>query len=122
MDIPEVTFEEIAHNPGYNCGRPSMRPFSFIEARKVFKGRLPSGRKIEVALIAFGAYDAFGLIGPEKGGLAFVAESPERAVLATRDIPYDMARRKSAFDALATAATAEELRDAIKAHEGWDWR
>jgi len=43
----------------------------------------------DLGVLAFGAYNAFGLIGSEKGGVAVVFEHPERAVLATKDIPWD---------------------------------
>jgi hypothetical protein len=61
----------------------NLLPFMFVEA---------TGRKGGLMLIAYGAYNAYGLIGPEKGGVALVNEV-RHDVVGTLDIPYDPARR-----------------------------
>jgi hypothetical protein len=50
-----------------------------------------------LAVLAYGAYNAFGLIGPEKGGVAVVIEEPEKAILGTKDFPYAPAARWKEF-------------------------
>lgn len=77
-----------AGGPGYNLDLPSMPPFMYLEDKKVLG---------DLAVIAFGAYNAFGLIGPEKGGVAIVTEEPRRSVLATKDIPYNPPERAEEF-------------------------
>lgn len=125
--IPLLTPREVLANPSYNAERPSMSPFEFVERYEAFEGRASKGGRFVVALISFGAYNALGLVGPEKGGLAFVLEAPERAVIATRDIPYSMGQRDRAFRELLAGIKgrrdkAEALRDAVKAEGGWEWR
>ncbi len=66
--------------PGYDLDLPSLYPFMYVERHET---------RGDLGVIAFGAYNAFGLIGPEKGGVAVVLEKPNKAVLATRDIPYN---------------------------------
>jgi hypothetical protein len=63
-------------------------PFQFVEAY---------ARKGKFGLIAFGAYNAFGLIGPEQGGVALVAEKPRKQVIGTLTIPYSRKKRLAMF-------------------------
>lgn len=65
---------------GYDSDLPSLPPFMFVENHQTFG---------DLGVISFGAYNAFGLIGSEKGGVAIVLEKPSKAVLATKDIPWD---------------------------------
>lgn len=65
----------------------NMIPFMFVELYAT-KGRL--------GLIAFGAYNAMGLIGPEKGGVALVDEKLHQ-VLGTHDVPYSRRGREQLF-------------------------
>lgn len=76
---------------GYDDTLPSLPPFMFVENHKVFG---------DVGVIAFGAYNAMGLIGSEKGGVALVLEKPNKAVLATKDIPWNPGARAVAFNRL----------------------
>ena len=63
-------------------------PFQFVEAY---------ARKGKLGLIAFGAYNAFGLIGPEQGGVAVVQEKPVKRVIGTIVIPYSRKKRLAMF-------------------------
>jgi hypothetical protein len=65
----------------------NLPPFQYIEAY---------GRKGDFALIAFGAYNAFGLIGPEQGGVALVNEK-KKNVVGTIVIPYNREKRWDMF-------------------------
>lgn len=76
---------------GYDDGLPSLPPFMFVEAHETLG---------DLGVIAFGAYNAMGLIGSEKGGVALVLEKPRKAVLATMDIPWDPAKRAVEFNRL----------------------
>lgn len=71
---------------GYDDRLPSMHPFMFVEHHEVLG---------DFGVIAFGAYNAFDLIGSEKGGVAVVVEAPAdaRAVVATKDIPWNPSAR-----------------------------
>jgi hypothetical protein len=62
-----------------------------------------------IAVLAFGAYNAFGLIGPEKGGVAVVHERGKRFVIATVDIPYSINKR--AKEANDVAFVLEPIQD-----------
>lgn len=73
---------------GYDMELPSKPPFMWIESERAFN----TDNGEEVRVIAFGAFNAKGLIGPEKGGVAVVNET-RKAVIATKDIPYDPAQR-----------------------------
>ena len=75
---------------GYDESKPSMPPFMWVE-RKERVGRY--------AVLSYGAYNALGLIGTEKGGVAIVNEV-ERGVVATRDIPWNAPGRRQEVDAL----------------------
>ena len=66
----------------------NMPPFQYVE-EYARQGRL--------GLIAFGAYNAFGLIGPEQGGVALVDEKA-RQVLGTVTIPYSREARGAMFE------------------------
>lgn len=74
---------------GYDDTLPSMKPFMFVENHQTFG---------DIGVIAFGAYNAFGLIGSEKGGIGIVLEKPHKAVLATKDIPWNPAKRAVEFN------------------------
>ena len=74
---------------GYDDRLPSMPPFMFVESHQVFG---------DLGVIAFGAYNAMGLIGSEKGGVAVVLEKPHKSVLATKDIPWDPPARAREFN------------------------
>jgi hypothetical protein len=65
--------------PGYDMNLRSMPPFMYVE-RHTKVG--------DLGVIAFGAYNAMGLIGTEKGGIAIVLEKPPE-VIATKDIPWN---------------------------------
>lgn len=75
---------------GYDENCPSMHPFEWVERHEVV-GNL--------GILAFGAYNACGLIGTEKGGIALVLEDPPQ-VLATCDIPWDIPHRALVVDKL----------------------
>jgi len=77
---------------GYDDRLPSMPPFMFVENHQVFG---------DLGIIAFGAYNAMGLIGSEKGGVAVVLEKPTKTVLATKDIPWDPPARAKEFTKIA---------------------
>lgn len=76
---------------GYNESLVSLPPFQWVE-RHEHVG--------DLGVLAFGAYNIFGLIGPEKGGVAVVLEAPGRAVVATKDFPYDAAARAKEVERL----------------------
>ena len=81
--------------PGYNVSLPSIKPFMWVEGhRKVKCGNVTLG------VLAFGAYNVFGLIGSEKGGVAVVTEAPSRHVLATKDIPWNPMGRAVALKSM----------------------
>jgi len=84
--------------PGYNQSLPSKLPFMWIEHEQAFEFKT-AGR---IRIIAFGAYNALGLIGPEKGGVAVVHEDPN-FVIATKDFPYDPAGRLREYSKLVLA-------------------
>jgi hypothetical protein len=65
--------------PGYGMDLPSMPPFMYVERHTKIG---------DLGVLAFGAYNAMGLIGTEKGGVAIVLENPPQ-VIATKDIPWD---------------------------------
>lgn len=79
--------------PGYNQNLRSMPPFMWVERYE---------RNGPYAVLAFGAYNVFGLIGPEKGGVALVIEEPNKAVIATTDIPYNPRERAKEFEKVAS--------------------
>jgi len=74
---------------GYDDRLPSMHPFMWVENHQILG---------DLGVIAFGAYNAFGLIGSEKGGVAVVLEKPSRSVLATKDIPWNPSQRAAEFN------------------------
>lgn len=79
------------NGPGYDTSLPSMKPFMWVESHtKVKCGN------VTLAVLAFGAYNALGLIGTEKGGVAVVTEEPSKHVLGTKDIPWSPAGRTEA--------------------------
>lgn len=98
---------------GYNETLPSRKPFMFMER---YKTRGPVG------VIAFGAYNAMGLIGSEKGGVAIVMEPPMAAVIATKDIPWKPTKRRALADRLLKAETAADVIRAAVSEGGFEWR
>lgn len=74
---------------GYDSDLPSLPPFMFVENHQTFG---------DLGVISFGAYNAMGLIGSEKGGIAIVLEKPRKAVLATKDIPWRPDLRAEEFN------------------------
>ena len=98
---------------GYDETLPSRAPFMFIERHET---RGPVG------VIAFGAYNVFGLIGSEKGGVAIVMESPVADVLATKDIPWKPDERKVVTDRLLRAETTADVIRAAVNEGGFVWR
>lgn len=129
--VPLLTPGEVLANPSYNPNRPSMAPFAFVESKNVFEGHAPGKpeKPGKLALIAFGAYNAMGLIGPEMGGVALVMEAPKRAVMATKTIAYSMQKRSAATAAICKTVNADPsgnkaaaLLHAVQADEGWAWR
>ena len=85
----------------YDMSLPNLIPFMWVEAYK---------KKGDFAIIAYGAYNAMGLIGSEKGGVAVVDEK-RKQVLATIDIPWNMKERSDEFWALKGAK--------VKGLAGW---
>lgn len=73
---------------GYDDTLPSMPPFMWVENHQTFG---------DLGVISFGAYNAMGLIGSEKGGIGIVLEKPHKAVVATKDIPWDPVQRVVEF-------------------------
>ena len=81
---PEEEEEGSAYNvvafvAPYNDRLPSAHPLQWVESHD---------RIGDLGVLTFGAYNAFGLIGSEQGGVAVVFEAPERAIIATKAIPY----------------------------------
>ncbi len=69
---------------GYNESFPCKPPFMWVEQETA----VPKTAVCDnVAVLSFGAYNAMGLIGTEKGGVAIVHNEPN-FVIATKDIPY----------------------------------
>ena len=89
---------------GYDEKLPSILPFMWVEEKRP----IPKGG----AVISYGAYNAFGLIGSEKGGVAIVSEDPP-AVLATIDIPWDPPARAALVQQVCSATRDCEDRVAV---------
>jgi len=87
--MPQRERARMSGGAGYDDRLRSLPPFMFVERHETFG---------DLGVIAFGAYNAFGLIGSEKGGVGIVLEKPQKAVLATRNIPWDPQARAIAFD------------------------
>lgn len=79
---------ELGAGSGYDSDLPSLPPFMFVENHQTYG---------DLGVIAFGAYNAMGLIGSEKGGIAIVLEKPHKAVLATKDFPWRADLRADEF-------------------------
>lgn len=77
----------------YDVTKPSYSPFQWVESEYVFKIPTLPGLK----LMAYGAYNAMGLIGPEMGGLAMVVDGDRKFCVAKKYIPYSMKKRNKAF-------------------------
>ena len=107
---------------GYNENLPSQKPFMWIEQETA----IPDTKACrDIGVLSFGAYNAMGLIGTEKGGVAVVHRGPN-FVIATRDVPHDaVARQKLHAEVVAALRTAEEPRDCgakLKSLGGFDLR
>lgn len=74
---------------GYDDTLHSIPPFMWIERHETLG---------DLGVIAFGAYNAMGLIGSEKGGVAVVQEKPHKSVIATKDIPWNPSKRNEEFN------------------------
>lgn len=98
---------------GYDERLPSLKPFMFVETH---------ARRGSVGVIAFGAYDAYGLIGTEKGGVAIVIEPPAAAVLATKAIPWKPDGRVAVAERLLKAKTAAGVVRRAVNEGGFEWR
>lgn len=101
----------VATDARYNMNLPNKKPFMWIEHEEVIK--LTEDDAIRV--IAFGAYNAMGIIGTEKGGVAIVHDDPN-FVIATKDIPWSMLKRKIEFEAVVKLL--RELLDDRPEHGG----
>ncbi len=84
--------------PGYDMDLPSTPPFMYVESHEELG---------DLGVISFGAYNAMGLIGSEKGGVAIVFEEPVKGVFATKDIPWDPKAR--AHEAERVTEIIEEI-------------
>ncbi|MEN6549932.1 MAG: hypothetical protein ABFE07_28145 [Armatimonadia bacterium] len=82
---------------GYDESLPSEPPFEWVEGHE----RIQIDKSKTLGVLAFGAYNACGLIGSEKGGVAVVVEAPERAVIATKDIPWKPKERAAELKRIA---------------------
>ena len=72
----------------YNMSLPSKHPLEWIEQEFFSNG---------LGVISFGAYNAFGLIGPEGGGVAIV-NTIDPSIIAIKTIPYSIDKRKIEFE------------------------
>lgn len=84
-------FEVVGFIAPYNDTLSSMPPFMWIESHD---------RVGDLGVLAFGAYNAMGLIGPEGGGVAIVFEVGQRDVIAVKTIPYKPGERNEAARAV----------------------
>lgn len=101
---------------GYDESLASMPPFMWVERHE---------RVGDLGVIAFGAYNIFGLIGTEKGGVAIVHED-KKFVIATKDFPHDPAARAEEVKRLLVSKALKErapqrIMDALGA-AGYDVR
>lgn len=87
---------------GYDDTLPNEKPFMYVESHK------PCENASNVGIIAFGAYNAMGLIGSEMGGVAIVCEKPKQ-VIATLAVPWSPSGRKAVADQLVVAVSDEEV-------------
>lgn len=98
---------------GYDMTLANMKPFMYVESYETCG---------DIGVIAFGAYNAMGLIGTEKGGVALVLERPHKGVLATKDVPWNPEERKALADRLLKATTLVEVIENAEAEGDFDWR
>ncbi len=100
----------IAEDKMYDTTLPSDGQFMYIESKReiTFCG---DG---ELRVIAFGAYNAFGLIGPEMGGVA-VIDIRRRSVVARKTVAHSSAKRDCEF-----TGTVKLLEDYLKEFEPTD--
>jgi len=85
----------------YDETLPSEPPFMWIESTREFV----LGEEDSVFVMAFGAYNAKGLIGPELGGVA-VVHHEQKFVIATKTVPHSIKSRKTEF--LGTCTLLED--------------
>lgn len=107
---------------GYNEYLPSQKPFMWIEEET----HVPDSKVVrDIWVLSFGAYNAMGLIGPEKGGVAVVHKDPN-FVIATWDVPYNPTARhelhKRVVDTLTTVTDPMDCIEKIKGLSGADMR
>ncbi|MFA5525639.1 MAG: hypothetical protein WC992_02330 [Acholeplasmataceae bacterium] len=91
-----------------NYDLPSIPPFMFIEADKEIGN---------FRVLAFGAYNAMGLIGTEGAGVVICQQSPP-SVVSILTIAYNAPKRLEVFNSIETE---EDLRRIIH-EEGWQTR
>ena len=107
----------------YDTSKPNAHPLQWVEIEHTFS--LP--QVPDLKMIAFGAYNAFGLIGPEKGGLAIVVDGDKKFIIATFDIGYSMRKRAEAFERVKSEiegmdnATPQRVYDYLKRNR-WQLR
>jgi len=71
---------------GYDMSLKSKPPFMYIENEQYGLELKGSGLpELKMGVIAYGAFNARGLIGPEQGGVGIVAMD---SVMATKAVPY----------------------------------
>lgn len=88
-------------NPGYDTELPSQPPFMYIESEDWLT--MPGechGAVVRFGVLSYGAYNAMGLIGPERGGVAVVTAAKrqgdteeQKKVLSTKHVGYNPAGR-----------------------------
>lgn len=83
-------------NYSYNESLPSYRPFMWVDKEETVG---------DYKVLSFGAYNAYGLIGPELAGVAIV-NTKKKNIVAVKTIPYNPEKRIQVFDALNRGTTA----------------
>jgi len=79
----------------YNQSLPSYPPFMWVEnEHEFFFSKCPN-----LKLLAYGAYNAMGLIGSEYGGIALVVDGKKKFVVAKKFVPHSILARSIAFAA-----------------------
>jgi hypothetical protein len=84
--------KKVPSGEGVDYTLPSKPPFMYIEEEAPIRTK-----NAILRVMSFGAYNAMGLIGTEKGGVGVALEGDEgvKCVVATKDIPWDMPKRAS---------------------------
>ena len=107
---------------GYNESLPSQKPFMWVE-QETWLDDTTATR--DVGVLSFGAYNAMGLIGSEKGGVAVVHRDPH-FVIATRDVPHNPVARvglhAEVVAVLKTATMPEDCITGLESLGGFDMR